>query len=817
MALAGNVETISLSSIFKFISTNHLSGHFTLKSEEGESSFLFADGNIFFPFSSRRTSYSLGGIIRGTKRVPKDLLEKIRGQSDDSLADALVDGGAVSQSELEQARRMQFEEEIYDGFLWKRAFFEFAPGSEPEGMKQALESRQGHVFNTTSILMEAARREDSMMRIRAIVPSQRTILRVNPGREGDVDKVLRDADIDGSHRSFDSRAPLEEVLRAWNVPSTRALTAIADLVESEALVPLGRGAALTRFRKEVEVGAIPQALNDLSYLLDTEPEDDDRHQLGVEKELIDSKEYKTYTQEGGFSAKLSGARAFRIMHHYFNEGVPFTAILRLDENEKRISYNRHQLAVASTSRTATPKLVHYLQRTGAISADEAKTLWKVSGKALHDTLLGEKRIEKSQWIEGLAEKVSEELVELYYWPSVQVEFLNRAGKVMAVKRPMKINLPMPPEVRKQIRSRLNEFEDMVRAVPAEEAIFVRRHPDLPPPHPFYKRFDGQRPLADIRRYARAGPIEFTRFVFQGVKKRTLRAVTLDEMVKGAEEALSREDHRKALRLVKSIKAFSLQKLVQDLVERVEKETAGLEIGTTVDRLRGDLQHFSLAEILQTLSQDGLTGTLRLTDGSQEQILYFYRGIPHLLKVEQEDEDEDFLDLFSGDDDGEGGLADTFFGDFDDSGGLSEAELESIREQTLNVFFWKDARFEFIRNELPDAFWESDLDDKITRVRLETNSFLMEVLGKLHRLDEIRREIPTEECLPEFVSMEKKMEVVGMNTFPEVVMIIDGRHTVAQLSRATSESRFDLYQFLYSLIEGGQVKVNLPQDFAKAWD
>lgn len=799
MALAGNIETIGLSSVFQFLSTNALSGLFRVQGESGELALYFDRGEIFFPEDSRRKTYSLGGVLHNSAGIPRDLLES---ESDDALERALLERGLASRNTLDEARRSQFEEEIYDLFLWKRARFEFRPGAEPPKMKRALQTGRGFRFNTTSLLMEAARRADNMSRIRHIVPSLKTIFQVVKGRESEVERVFRAAGINATHRAIDGRASLQAILDSWQIPSTTALGAFVELVDSGAIDGIERSEAERRFRDSLIFGLLPQSIDNLSYLLDTDP----AATPPLEEELLLAETYEAYPRELALEARIPGPRVFSLLRVAVTRGLPFTLTAREDEHEKRISFSRHQLCLASTKPAATPKLVHYLHRLGVISAEDSHKLWSVSGKKLFDGLLSSGRVTKAQWVEALTEKIAEELVELFFWERPRIELVNRSLGPCKDKRPMLINLPLDAKGRKILKDRIDEYGTIARAVPSPRAVYTRRHVDQDPGHPFFARFDGLRPLAEIRRFARAGPLEFFRFVYNGVVQRTLRPITLEECARGIEHSLSRGDHRQATRFAQAVRALGLEQHIGPVLVRAEEETFGIDFDAKQDRLQGDLVHFSLAEVLQALTHGALSGTLRLTDGKQDQNLYFLRGTAYLLDLEQGD-GEDFLELFSDNSAGEELLSGAWLNSFDPlQEDLSDAELSALKEQILNVFFWKDARFEFVRNLLPDAFWESDEHDRPSRKALDTQSFLMEVLAKLRKLDDIRKRIPSEEVVFEFVSYDEKLKASGELEFAQVVMMIDGRHSLEQLARATAAPRFELYEFLDQLLAENTIRI-----------
>jgi hypothetical protein len=61
----------------------------------------------------------------------------------------------------------------------------------------------------------------------------------------------------------------------------------------------------------------------------------------------------------------------------------------------------------------------------------------------------------------------------------------------------------------------------------------------------------------------------------------------------------------------------------------------------------------------------------------------------------------------------------------------------------------------------------------------------------------------------FVSLEHKMRAMALGSFPELVMIIDGRRDLEQLSRVWQGSRFELYRFLHGLLKEGALTTSVP--------
>src|SRR5207237_9510714 len=137
----------------------------------------FADGQIFFPFTAKRGTYSLGKILRATGVLSREAIEKHMESARKNRLQELraLEGQATSEA-LETARRKQYEEEIHDVFLWRRAYFEFTPGGAPEDVQRERSLGKGAILDPTGLLMEVARRSDERRRIRRSIPTSRAIL-----------------------------------------------------------------------------------------------------------------------------------------------------------------------------------------------------------------------------------------------------------------------------------------------------------------------------------------------------------------------------------------------------------------------------------------------------------------------------------------------------------------------------------------------------------------------------------------------------------------------------------------------------------------
>src|SRR4051812_21445657 len=121
---------MGLEEVLSFLSQNALEGVLTVQSgDEATLRLYFQEGRVFFPFSARRGTYSLGKILRHTGVLSRESLETYMAEARKKKAALL--SSATDAVKVEEAQRLQSTEEIHDLFLWGNAHFEFMPGPMP--------------------------------------------------------------------------------------------------------------------------------------------------------------------------------------------------------------------------------------------------------------------------------------------------------------------------------------------------------------------------------------------------------------------------------------------------------------------------------------------------------------------------------------------------------------------------------------------------------------------------------------------------------------------------------------------------------------
>jgi hypothetical protein len=804
LPFSGNVETIPLDEVFQFVSTNSLDGCLTIAGGGARLALHFENGHMFFPFSAKRGTYSLGKILRQTGVLSREALEKhLESARKNRLAELRALESQASAEQIEEARRKQYEEEIHDAFLWRRAYFEFVPGAAPEAVQVERSQGKGVLLDPTAFLMEVAHRADERRRIRFSIPSARVILVATPGAEPGILKELAAKKIDVTVNPFDGTRSLEELLDAWGIPHHQSLATIAPLVEGKKLVPLALERARSSLESELRAGNGRAATRYVSHLVELAPPPAGAFDLGPEKELLSSRVFTT-EEEVTFTTRVPGTRTFAVLRELVARRVPFTVTAREDGREKRIALSEQQLSVQASADDATPSMARYLRRANVIAEDDLKAAMVIAEeqKTSLAQVLVPGKISEDDWLVAAVEKVIDELAEVFLWRDVDLEVRNRSrafsgkGEVGALA----LALPLTDPRHARLEAGLAEWGRIAASVYGEDAIFRvgEKTQASDPAARFFGRFDGKRTVSDLRRVAKAEPIEFLRFLDAGLKRQYARPPTREELLQQLEEVLVLEDDVLAYKLARAGVLFGFG---SPFVERLNELRARDAAPSPDSRpsIEGDMNGLSLAAVLQGLRGRKRTGTLVLTNGKRDARIYFHRGSVYLLRIEDASA-EDFVNFFL---EGEEQQLDFLSSSSDETTGpvdeanLGAAQMRKLKDDVLDVLFWDEARFAFLKNDLPNEFF--GLGKQTTKVALDTDVFLMEAIGRIEEWDSVRQAIPSSACRLAFASAEAKFEAIRELGMPEVLTLVDGRKSFEDVVRISGQSRLEVGKALRGLV------------------
>lgn len=207
MTLKGNLEVLNLGDIFQTLSLNKHTGTLKVSATDKEKLIYFSEGEIALLSSSKRVRLGERLVNAGliTEQELEKALQKQKG-SGMKLGEVLIDEGIVEEADIIAVVRSQIEEEIYELFLWEKADFEFLVDYCPPELRDPGPHLTKLRFNTSGLVLEAARRADEWKLIREEVPSLKEIYRLvrdDPGAFADIDvadSVKREVRwIDGEH------------------------------------------------------------------------------------------------------------------------------------------------------------------------------------------------------------------------------------------------------------------------------------------------------------------------------------------------------------------------------------------------------------------------------------------------------------------------------------------------------------------------------------------------------------------------------------------------------------------------------------------
>ena len=156
MALKGTLRDFSLADIFQLIGIQRKTGVLTLKSEKEVVTVSFADGNVVAADSlHRRLEDRLGTVLVKSGRISETQLQealRIQKNTLKRMGNILVENGFIDSEGLKDALQTQISQMVYRLFRWRDGEYNFS-------QEERVEYDAEHVvpMSAESILMEGAR------------------------------------------------------------------------------------------------------------------------------------------------------------------------------------------------------------------------------------------------------------------------------------------------------------------------------------------------------------------------------------------------------------------------------------------------------------------------------------------------------------------------------------------------------------------------------------------------------------------------------------------------------------------------------------
>jgi len=234
--LKGHVDLVGLGNLLQLLSMNRTEGVLSVtRGVEKQSVHLGPEGIRLLSSSVPRVrrlsrlARKLSGPTLITSKRLKALLgrEKLLGWT---LGHVLFSNEELTKEHIDQALRLQVEEEILDLFVWDRAGFAFREGRPSR--EQLANPLAGVAIraDVTSLLLEAARRADELLQIRRTLPDERARVHKIPG-DIHADRLGEDVvRVDAILPLINGRRTLKSILQSSIYPNFATMRAIHKLL-----------------------------------------------------------------------------------------------------------------------------------------------------------------------------------------------------------------------------------------------------------------------------------------------------------------------------------------------------------------------------------------------------------------------------------------------------------------------------------------------------------------------------------------------------------------------------------------------------------
>jgi hypothetical protein len=257
--LKGNVDLVGLGNLLQLLSMNKTEGVLgVIRGGEKQAIHLGPEGIRLLSSTVprvRRLS-KIATKLSGPKLITSQRLKNFLGKEKLlgwSLGHVLFSNEELTKEHIQQALRLQVEEEVLDLFVWDKAVFTFEEGrlsrAQLSSPLASLVIRAG----VTSLLLEAARRADELQQIRRTLPDDKTKVH-KIEREIHADQLGEDVvRVDAILPLINGRRTLKSILQSSIYPKFATMRAIHKLLS------LGYAKAHDRGGDTVQMAAVPSA------------------------------------------------------------------------------------------------------------------------------------------------------------------------------------------------------------------------------------------------------------------------------------------------------------------------------------------------------------------------------------------------------------------------------------------------------------------------------------------------------------------------------------------------------------------------------
>jgi hypothetical protein len=234
--LKGHVDLVGLGNLLQLLSMNKHEGVLSVARGREKQSIHFGPEGIRLLTSSVARVKRLSKIARqisGPKLITPDRLKKLLGKEKLlgwTQGHVVFANEQLSKEKIEEALRLQVEEEILDLFVWDKALFAFEEGRPRRAQLAQPLAKLPIRADVTALLLEAARRSDELLQIRKTLPDETAKVQKIP-REIHADQLGEDLiRVDAILPLINGRRTLKAILQASIYPKFATMRAVHKLL-----------------------------------------------------------------------------------------------------------------------------------------------------------------------------------------------------------------------------------------------------------------------------------------------------------------------------------------------------------------------------------------------------------------------------------------------------------------------------------------------------------------------------------------------------------------------------------------------------------
>jgi len=233
---AGHVDLLGLGNVVQLLNMNHCEGTLLVTKGSDKQAIHIGPGGIRLVSSTVPRVKRLGRLVRrvlGRATVAPQWLRKILKKEKLlgwTLGQFALSDAPVKTEDIEAVLRQQVEEEVLDLFVWTQAALKFEEGKLPRAKAAEPLARLTLRTDATSLLLEAARRADEVVRMRQVLThDELKILKVP--REIHADELGEDVGrVDAILPLINGRRSLKGILQASIYPKFATMRAVHRLL-----------------------------------------------------------------------------------------------------------------------------------------------------------------------------------------------------------------------------------------------------------------------------------------------------------------------------------------------------------------------------------------------------------------------------------------------------------------------------------------------------------------------------------------------------------------------------------------------------------